>query len=281
MQLPHSYSSAEQNFITCPMELVTVVKMIDLEGRNAIVTGASSGIGRGIALKLAENGANVVVADIQAEPNLDGKPTHEKINDETGSDAVFVETDVGDEDAVTSMVEEAVDEFGQVDILVNNAGVYHPASATGESLEGWNQVLDVDLTGVFLCSREVLDHMIENDIEGDIVNISSIAGLVGYGDSAAYCAAKGGVTELTREMALDYGDRGININAVNPGVIKTAMTKEMREDEETRKFIEQSTVSPRLGRPEDIANAVAFLASEESDFVLGHNLAVDGGWTSH
>jgi glucose 1-dehydrogenase len=249
-----------------------------LQGRTAIVTGASSGIGRGIALKMAEEGANVVVADLSPEPNLEGIPTHEKIQED--GEAMFIETDVSDEDSVRNMVYQAAERFGNIDILVNNAGVHHSASVTEETEEGWHQIMDVNLKGTFLCSKHVLQHMEEEEISGDVVNIGSIAGIVGYGQSAAYCASKGGVVELTREMALDYGDRGINVNAVDPGVIKTAMTKDLREDDETRQFMEQNTVAPRLGSPEDIANAAVFLASDESDFILGENLVVDGGWTA-
>lgn len=250
-----------------------------LEGRTAIVTGGSSGIGRGICLKLAEEGANVVVADVRSEPQLDEDPTHEKIQ-QMGAEAEFIETDVSEEESVKDLVYQSAERFGKIDILVNNAGVHHSASVTDETVEGWDQTLDVNLKGLFLCSKHVINHMLEEDIAGDVVNIGSIAGLVGYGESAAYCASKGGVVELTREMALDYGSEGINVNAVDPGVIKTAMTKEMREDEDTRQFIEQNTVAPRLGEPEDIANAVAFLASSESDFITGENLVVDGGWTA-
>lgn len=246
----------------------------------AIVTGASSGIGRGIALKLADEGASVVVADVKSEPSMDGKPTHEKIQ-EQGGNAIFIETDVSDEDSVKDMVYQAAESFGKIDVLVNNAGVHHSASVTDETVEGWDQVLEVNLRGAFLCSKHVIQHMLAEDIEGSIVNIGSIAGLVGYGDSAAYCASKGGIVELTREMALDYGEHGIRVNAVDPGVIRTAMTKDMLEQEEVRQYMDQNTVLDKLGEPEDIANAVAFLASDESDFVTGENLVVDGGWTAH
>ncbi|MFB6214112.1 MAG: SDR family NAD(P)-dependent oxidoreductase [Candidatus Nanohaloarchaea archaeon] len=246
-----------------------------LDGRTAIVTGAASGIGRGIALKFSENGANVVVADIDSEPNQGGTPTHEE-----AESAVFVETDVSDEESVQELVYRAAEEFGSIDILVNNAGIHLPGSVTDTDEEGWDQTIDVNLKGVFLCSKHVIEHMEQEGIEGDIVNIGSIAGLVGYGENAAYCASKGGVVELTREMALDYGGDGINVNAVDPGVIKTAMTEEMREDPDVQQFIESNTVAPRLGEPGDIAEAVAFLASGSSDFVMGENLVVDGGWTA-
>lgn len=250
-----------------------------LEERTAIITGGGSGIGRSICLKFAEEGANVVVADLDPEPALEGKPTHKKIQEE-GGDATFVKTDVSDEKSVQNLVEEISDQFGQIDILVNNAGVHHSASVTDETVEKWENLMNVNLKGPFLCSKHTINHMLENNVEGDIVNIGSIAGLVGYAGSASYCASKGGIVELTREMAIDYGGEGINVNAVDPGVIKTAMTKDLREDEENRQFMEQNTVTPRLGEPEDIANAVTFLASEDSDFITGENLVVDGGWTA-
>lgn len=253
--------------------------MNSLEERTAIVTGGSSGIGRGICLKLARQGANVVVADVRSEPFMDGKPTHEKIQEE-GGEAVFIHADVSDEDSIKDMVYQAAERFGKIDILVNNAGVHHSASVTEETEEDWERTLGINLKGTFLCSKHVINHMLEEDIQGEVVNIGSIAGLVGYGESAAYCASKGGIVELTREMAIDYGAEGINVNAVDPGVIKTAMTEEMREDDETRQYMEQNTVTPRLGEPEDIADAVAFLASERSDFITGENLVVDGGWTA-
>lgn len=253
--------------------------MTRFSGRTAIVTGSASGIGRGIALKLGREGANVVVADLSPEPNTGGTPTHQKIQEE-GGEAVFMETDVTDEESVQDLVYRTAEKYGQIDILVNNAGVHHSASVSEETEAGWNQVIGVNLNGTFLCSKHVLQHMESEEISGDIVNIGSIAGLVGYGESAAYCASKGAVVELTREMALDYGDQGINVNAVDPGVIRTAMTEDMREDEQTRQFMEQNTALPRLGEPEDIANAVAFLASDESDFITGENLVVDGGWTA-
>jgi NAD(P)-dependent dehydrogenase (short-subunit alcohol dehydrogenase family) len=250
-----------------------------LEGRNAIVTGAASGIGRGIALKLAEEGADVVVADIAEEPAVEEKPTHELVQ-ERGQSSRFIQTDISSEEQVKDMVYQAAEFLDGVDVLVNNAGVHHAAPVHEESLEEWRSLLEINLDGYFLCSKHVLQHMVEEDVDGDIVNIGSIAGVVGFGGSAAYCASKGAVVELTREMALDYGPEGINVNAVDPGVIRTSMTKDMLNDDEQRQFMDSNTVAPRFGKPEDIANAVAFLASEEADFVLGENLVVDGGWTA-
>lgn len=250
-----------------------------LEGRNVIVTGASSGIGRGIALKIAEEGADVVVADIQEQPRKGGEPTHLKVQ-ELDQRSKFVKTDVSDEESVKDMVYEAAEFLGQIDGLVNNAGVHHSASVTDEDPESWKELMEVNLDGVFYCMKNVIEHMEEEEIQGDIVNIASIAGIVGFGESAAYCASKGGVVELTREVALDYGPDGLNVNSISPGVIRTAMTDKFMEDDEARENFEQQTVTPRLGGPEDIANAVSFLLSDESNFILGENLVVDGGWTA-
>lgn len=251
-----------------------------LQNRVAIVTGASSGIGRGIALKMAEEGADVVFADVKSEPAKDEKPTHEIIQENDGN-SIFIETDVTDEEQVRDMVFQAAKEFGKIDILVNNAGIHTGGSVVDTSEEEWNQIQDVNVKGVYLCSKYVLEHMLEEDISGDIVNIGSIAGLVGFSNNSPYSASKGAVVELTRSMSVDYASEGINVNAVDPGVIKTSMTIDMLEDDETRQIFEQNTLAPRLGEPEDIANAVTFLASDESEFIHGENLVVDGGWTAH
>lgn len=250
-----------------------------LQDKTAIVTGGTSGIGRSIAIRLAEEGANVVVADIDDKPSEESKPTHHKIQ-ENGGNASFLQTDVRDESQVQDLVYITAEKHGEIDILVNNAGVHHSASVVDEDEENWQRIMDINLKGTYLCSKHVIDHMEKENIEGKIVNISSIAGIVGFPENAAYCASKGGVIELTKEMALDYGPEGININCVSPGVIKTSMTEDMLEDDKQRKFLESKTVASRLGNPEDIANAVVFLASDESDFIIGENLVVDGGWTT-
>lgn len=250
-----------------------------LEDRTAIVTGGASGIGREIALKMAEEGAKIVIADISADPNEKQIPAHEEVK-KNGGTAIFVETDVSNERSVQEMVYKAAERFGKIDILVNNAGVHHSATVSEETEDGWESIIDVNLKGCFLCSKHVVQHMLEEDVEGDIVNIGSIAGLVGYAGSAAYCASKGGVVELTREMAVDYGKQGINVNAIDPGVIETNMTREMLEDEQTREFMEQNILTSRIGMPEDIAHAAVFLASDKSNYITGENLVVDGGWTS-
>ncbi len=251
-----------------------------LEGKAAIVTGASSGIGRSIALRFAEEGAQVTVADVREDPREGGKPTHELIQ-EKGGEAIFMDTDVSSKEDVQKMFYETAEKFGKIDIVVNNAGVFFQDKVEDLEEEEWDRVINIDLKGVYLCTKEAVEHMLAEDIEGSIINISSIAGLLGYRGAAAYSAAKGGVSNFTREVALDYGSKGINVNAICPGVIKTQMTAEFREDPQMKEFMEQNTPYKRLGEPEDIANTAVFLASDESNFIHGENLVVDGGWTIH
>ncbi|MFW5928750.1 MAG: SDR family NAD(P)-dependent oxidoreductase [Thermoplasmatota archaeon] len=250
-----------------------------LKNKVAVVTGAASGIGRAIAKEFGDEGAKVVVSDIREEPREGGEPTHEMIK-ENGGEAIFIKTDVSSEDEVDTLVNETIKEFGQIDILVNNAGIFHQEKIHESETENWKDLMDVNLNGTYLCTKKVIDHMLKNDIEGKIINISSIAGSVGYASSPAYCASKGALTNLTRELAVDYAGEGININAISPGVIKTEMTDQFTSDPDMKAFMEQNTPYKRLGEPEDIAHAAVFLASDESNFINGEDIRVDGGWTA-
>ena len=244
-----------------------------LQNKIAIITGAGSGIGRGIALAFVKEGAKVVVADHSEEG---GRETVEQIKKENG-EAVFVKTDVSKTVDIEQMVKTCLDKFGRVDILVNNAGIYRAYNLHEMSEENWDEILSVNLKSVFLGSKRVIPGMLAQG-NGKIVSIASIAGLVGFAQSGAYCASKGGVIALTKEMALEYAPKKINVNCIAPGVIKTAMTRDMITDPATKQFLEGSTPYPRLGEPEDIAMAAVYLASDESDFVNGEVLVVDGGW---
>lgn len=244
-----------------------------LQNKIAIITGAGSGIGRGIALAFIKEGAKVTVADWSEGG---GEETVKQIKKE-GGEAIFVKTDVSKAEDINKMVKTCLDKFGRVDILVNNAGIYKTYNLHEMSEDDWDMVLNVNLKSVFLGSKRVIPEMLKQG-KGKIISIASIAGLVGFAQSGAYCASKGGIIALTKEMVLEYAPKKINVNCIAPGVIKTAMTKDMITDPATKQFLESSTPYPRLGEPEDIAMAAIYLASDESDFVNGEVLVVDGGW---
>jgi NAD(P)-dependent dehydrogenase (short-subunit alcohol dehydrogenase family) len=245
----------------------------------ALVTGASSGIGNAIAATFGREGANVVLADVRRDPKLtEEESVFDRLN-AVDAEYTFVETDVTDESEVKTAVDTAVSEFGGLDVLVNNAGIYYQAPAGEAPMDDYDAIMDVNVRGVFLCSKHALPHLRER--KGRIVNLASIYGLVGGGQSAAYCASKGAVANLTRQMALDYAEDEVNVNALAPGIIETAQNAEWREtDPVLLEDWQQRTPWPRFGKPEDVANAALFLASDESDFVTGTVLSVDGGWTA-
>ncbi|CAN5513528.1 D-threitol dehydrogenase [soil metagenome] len=243
------------------------------ENSVAIVTGAARGIGRTVALTLAERGYRVAANDLQAP-----EKTVEELRS-AGAEAVAVPGDVSDEASVRGMVEAVMGEFGRVDVLVNNAGISTIVPAEETTLADWNRTLAVNLTGPFLTCREFGKAMLEGGT-GSIVNVSSVAGLLGVSDRAAYNASKHGLIGLTRTLAAEWGGRGVRVNAVCPGWVKTEM-----DDEDqgaggyTDADIEGRVPMARFATPGDIARAVAFLADpEQSGFVNGHTLSVDGGW---
>jgi len=244
-----------------------------LKDKIAIITGAGSGIGRGAALAFAREGANVLVADWSEET---GKETAKLIKKQAG-EAFFAKVDVSNSNNVADMVKQCLDKYGRVDILFNNAGIVKMGALHEIAEADWDQVINVNLKGIFLCSKAVIPQMLKQG-KGKIVNTASIAGLVGFDQVGAYCASKGGIIALTREMAVEYAPKKINVNCIAPGIIKTAMTKDMLNDPATAQGFSASTPYPRLGEPEDIAMAAVYLASDESDFVTGNILVVDGGW---
>jgi NAD(P)-dependent dehydrogenase (short-subunit alcohol dehydrogenase family) len=245
----------------------------------ALVTGASSGIGNAIATTFGREGAKVVLVDVRRDPKLEDEVSVVDQLDAVDAEYIFVETDVTDEAEVKEAIDAAVAEFGGLDVLVNNAGIYYQAPADEAPMDDYDAIMDVNVRGVFLCSKHALPHLRER--QGKIINLASIYGLVGGGQSAAYCASKGAVANLTRQMALDYADDEVNVNALAPGIIETAQNAEWREtDPVLLEDWQRRTPWPRFGKPQDVANAALFLASAESDFVTGTVLSVDGGWTA-
>ena len=242
------------------------------EGKVALVTGAGSGLGQATARRLAEEGASVACLDIDVDA---AKATAESIGDA----ARPVSCNVTDEVSVRDAVAEAVSALGRPDVLCNIAGVGGSAHTHEETLERWNRILAVNLTGMFLVCRETLPHFLEAG-RGVIVNIASTAGLIAQPYQAAYCASKGGVVQLTKSLADEYIERGIRVVAIAPGGIDTPLLNDFAAPEGARLKKWNKLTSPMgFATPDDIANAVLFVASDEARFVTGVTVAVDGGIT--
>ena len=249
---------------------------MNLKNKVAIVTGSRRGIGKAIALALAKAGANVVVSDINLD---DCNKVVEEIKAINGN-ALAVKADVSNPEDVSQMINLTTEKFGKVNILINNAGIYMQKSLTDVTEQDFDRTLDINLKGVFLCSKAVVPEMIKQG-KGKIINIASIAGQVGFANSSAYCASKGAIINITRELALELAQYKINVNAIGPGVIETDMTKDLLEDKATKETLLANIPLSRIGKPEDIANAALFLASDNSDYITGITLFVDGGWLTH
>jgi 3-oxoacyl-[acyl-carrier protein] reductase len=255
---------------------------VDLQERVALVTGAAGGIGREIALTLAENGAVVAVNDL----NTNGEDTCAEIR-QRGGEAAFFPADVGDADSVNGMVAKIEERYGQIDVLINNAGVNVGVGKARRPVHEftdaeWHRIIRVDLDGVFYCSRVVSAGMVIRR-RGTIVNIGSVLGLVPIRLQCAFSAAKAGMLNFTRSHALEVGAYGVRVNGIAPGSILTEGTKTLFYNEETQRLSDSLISHIPLGKPgetRDIANAALYLASDEASYVTGHVLVVDGGWTA-
>jgi meso-butanediol dehydrogenase/(S,S)-butanediol dehydrogenase/diacetyl reductase len=235
-----------------------------IENKIAIVTGSSAGIGKAIAERFIKEGARVVFSDI-----------NEIDVSQFGDNAIFKKCDVSKSNEVNELVSVCLEKFGGLDIMVNNAGIGTLADITNLSDEEWQKVIDINLSGVFYGARAASKVMKQG---GSIINMSSILGSVGFASAVAYCAAKGGVDQITKAGALDLSKKGIRINSIAPGFIKTNITKGLQEDETYSNFINSMTPMGRMGEVDDIAKAAVYLASDDSSYVTGLTLYVDGGY---
>lgn len=242
-----------------------------LEGKNALVTGASRGIGREIAMELARQGANVAVNYAGSEKSANDVVA---VIQSMGRQAFAVQANVADGDAVAEMTKQVIEQFGSLDILVNNAGITRDNLLMRMKEDDWDAVIDTNLKGVFLCTKAVTRQMMKQR-SGRIINISSIVGVSGNPGQVNYVAAKAGVIGLTKTTAKELASRGITVNAVAPGFITTDMTDKLNEEVKSE-MLKQIPLA-RLGDPEDIAKVVVFLASEDSRYMTGQTLHVDGG----
>jgi NAD(P)-dependent dehydrogenase (short-subunit alcohol dehydrogenase family) len=244
----------------------------------AIITGSAKGIGKGVAEVLAEEGAKIVLVDWDQETGEETLQAFKK----AGHEAIFVHCDVSNEDQVKAMIQKAIDTFGCIDVLVNNAGVGVYKPLLEASSEDWDHCLGVNLKGVFLCSKYAIPHM-QAIGKGAIVNMSSVHSHATVNGVAPYAASKGGITALTRSMAIDYGP-AIRVNAIAPGWVLTPLIQgifDSYDDPAAQQLaVEERQVMKRIGRPRDIGHAAAFLASDEASFVTGTLLFVDGGLTA-
>ncbi|HYJ46539.1 MAG TPA: 2-dehydro-3-deoxy-D-gluconate 5-dehydrogenase KduD [Pyrinomonadaceae bacterium] len=250
-----------------------ILDAFKLEGKAALVTGASAGLGAAIAVALAEAGADVACHGNSRSPEA----TCEEIR-KLGRAAHPVMSDLSKPDAPRSIFAETIEHLGRVDILVNNAGTIRRAPAAEFSEEDWSLVLEVNLSSVFRLSQAAGRHMIERGSGGKIINIASLLSFQGGITVPSYAAAKGGVAQLTKALANEWSSKGINVNAIAPGYMRTDNTKALQTDETRNRQILERIPAGRWGEPTDLAGAAVFLASAASDYIHGHVLVVDGGW---
>jgi NAD(P)-dependent dehydrogenase (short-subunit alcohol dehydrogenase family) len=249
-----------------------------LDGKTAIVTGGSSGIGKAIALKFAACGANIVIGDISPEPVEGGEPTHLMIP----GNSVFIETDISRWADIDRLVNQTIEKFGRIDIMVNCAAVFSGTALLDTDEAHWDHVMGVNLKGTFMCCRRVVRHMLTQEIVGEergrIINLTSQHGIRSAPSSIAYGTSKAGILYMTKQIAYDYAKQNIICNAIAPGKIVTGKTGRLASPEAMRYSFDH-TPFPRLGKPSDVAEAALFLC--HAPFMTGAVIMVDGGWTTN
>ena len=244
-----------------------------LQNRVAIVTGGGKGIGREICLGLSKQGAKIVIAELDIE---NSNKVIEEIKD-SGSEAIAIKTDISNENSVKNLIFETIKKFNKIDILINNAGIRHVKKLDDHNLNDWNDMLSVNLTGPYICCKAVIPEM-KKVGKGKIINFGSIASFMGRPDRVGYVAAKSGVLGLTRALAIDLKGTNINVNTICPGLISTPFNKKYAEDPTHGEKWGKETIVGRWGLPSDIVGAAIFLSSDDSDFINGTEIKIDGGW---
>ncbi len=239
--------------------------MFDLKGKTAIITGASGGLGKAMALALSKHGCKIAIFDI--------KPVKTK---KLKTKSKYYKVDVSDEDSIRIAVRQVEKDFGKIDILINNAGIFKPTPIEKTTEQDWNKIINVNLKGYFLMAKHCIKIMKKN---GKIINIASVAGKQAFANSSAYNSTKGAIIQLTKTIATDYPN--LNVNAICPGVFKTEMTKDLLKSKEMKKMIKNQIPKQRPGKPEELAGLVLYLASDSSSYMTGSIITIDGGWTCH
>lgn len=250
----------------------------DLKGKVVAITGASTGLGRAMAVRFGQEGAKVVINYFSGEEEA---MSVKKEVEEAGGQSIIIQGDVTKEQDVINIVETAVKNFGKLDIMINNAGIENPAPSHEMTLENWENVIGTNLTGAFLGSREALKYFVENDVKGNVINMSSVHEMIPWPTFVHYAASKGGVKLMTETLALEYAPKGIRVNNIGPGAINTPINAEKFADPKQRKDVESMIPLGYIGKPEQIAAVAAWLASDESSYVTGITLFADGGMTKY
>jgi len=250
----------------------------DLEGKVVVITGSSTGLGKAMAIRFATEKAKVVVNYRSKEEEANS--VLEEIK-KVGGEAIAVKGDVTVESDVINLVQSAIKEFGKLDVMINNAGMENPVSSHEMPLSDWNKVIDTNLMGAFLGSREAIKYFVENDIKGTVINMSSVHEKIPWPLFVHYAASKGGMKLMTETLALEYAPKGIRVNNIGPGAINTPINAEKFADPEQRADVESMIPMGYIGEPEEIAAVAAWLASSEASYVTGITLFADGGMTQY
>lgn len=256
------------------MNNYSVSSLFDLTGKTAIVTGASKGIGKEIALLLANNGVDVaLIARNRTELNKVAKEI-----ESLGRKALVISHDLNEVESIPIVVQKVYKTYGKIDILINNAGINIPKSVEETSIEDWDKIINLNLKSVFFLTQAVGKIMRRQDT-GKIINVSSQMAFIGYSNRSAYAVSKGGITQLTKSLAIEWAPHNINVNAIAPTFTETIMTKELFKDDNFKNEVISQIPLGRLGKPDDLFGAFIYLASEAADMVTGQTILIDGGWT--